>query len=165
MEDDMTPTTRRLLAAVRIALSFTYFWAFIDKLFGLGFATAAENAWIAGGSPTYGFLNFGTAGPMAPLYQSIAGNPVIDVLFMFGLFGLGVALLLGIGMKIAAIGGPLLMLLMWSAHLPPQNNPLIDDHIVYALIIPVLTFAGIGKTWGLGEWWSQRVGKIAPILE
>jgi thiosulfate dehydrogenase (quinone) large subunit len=161
----MTLTTRRLLALVRIALGFTFFWAFIDKVFGFGFATAPENAWIAGGSPTFGFLNFGTAGPLAPLYQSLAGNPIIDVLFMFGLFGLGVALLLGIGMKIAAVGGPLLMLLMWSAHLSPANNPLIDDHIVYALIIPILALTESGKVWGLGNWWSKLVGTTAPILE
>jgi thiosulfate dehydrogenase (quinone) large subunit len=164
-EDEMTATTRRLLALVRIALGFTFLWAFVDKLFGLGFATKPENAWLAGGSPTYGFLTFGTAGPLAPLYQGMAGHPLVDALFMFGLFGLGTALLLGIGMKIAAVGGPLLMLMMWSAHLSPPNNPLIDDHIVFALIIPVLALAGIGKTWGLGGWWSERVGKVAPILE
>ena len=161
----MTPATRRLLAAVRIALGFIFLWAFVDKLFGLGFATQPQNAWIRGGSPTYGFLTFATVGPLAPMLQSIAGHPVIDVLFMFGLAGLGFALVLGIGMKIAAVGGPVLMLLMWSAHLPPANNPLIDDHIIFALIIPVLALAGSGKTWGLGEWWSERIGKVAPILE
>jgi thiosulfate dehydrogenase (quinone) large subunit len=161
----MTPLARRLLALVRIALGFTFLWAFADKLLGLGFATKPENAWLAGGSPTYGFLTFGTAGPFAAMLQSIAGHPVIDALFMFGLFGLGVALLLGVGMKVAAVAGPLLMLLMWSAHLPPTNNPLVDDHIVFALIIPALALADIGKTWGLGSWWSERVGNVAPILE
>lgn len=161
----MTPIARRLFAAVRITLGFTFFWAFVDKLFGLGFATKPENAWIAGGSPTYGFLSFGTAGPLAPLYQSLAGNPIIDALFMFGLFGLGTALLLGIGLKIAAIGGPLLMLLMWSAHLPPTNNPLVDDHIVFAFIIPALAAVQAGKTWGLGGWWSEHVGKTVPVLD
>jgi thiosulfate dehydrogenase (quinone) large subunit len=164
-EDEMTPVTRRLLAAVRIALGFTFLWAFLDKLFGLGMATKPENAWLAGGSPTYGFLTFGTTGPLASLYKGLAGHPVIDALFMVGLLGLGMALLLGIGMKVAAVGGPLLMLLMWSASLPPANNPLIDDHIVYALMIPALALAGAGKTWGLGEWWWGRIGKVAPILE
>jgi thiosulfate dehydrogenase [quinone] large subunit len=161
----MNSKTRRLLAAVRIALGFTFLWAFIDKLFGLGLATEPDSAWIAGGSPTYGFLAFGTAGPLAPLYQNLAGNPIIDALFMFGLFGLGVALLLGIGMRIASVGGPLLMLLMWSAHLPPANNPIIDQHLIYGLTIPALAAADIGRTWGLGAWWSEHVGKVAPILE
>lgn len=160
----MNTTMRRLLAAVRIALGWTFLWPFLDKLFGLGFATARENAWLAGGSPTYGFLSFATAGPLAPLYQSLAGKPVIDALFMFGLFGLGTALLLGIGMRIAAVAGPLLMLLMWSAHLPPENNPLIDQHVVYGLLIPILAAADIGKVWGLGRWWADRVGRVARFL-
>ena len=41
---------RYALAVARIALGWTFLWAFVDKLFGLGFATAAEDAWINGGS-------------------------------------------------------------------------------------------------------------------
>ncbi|MFP4346065.1 MAG: hypothetical protein ACLFU8_15320 [Anaerolineales bacterium] len=151
-------------ALTRIALGFIFLWAFLDKLFGLGFSTPPENAWLAGGSPTAGFLQFAPRGPFAGLYNSMAGNPVVDVLFMFGLLGLGIALLLGIGMKIAGVAGPLLMLLMWSARLPPENNPIIDEHIVYAFTIMGLAAARAGRTWGLGEWWAERV-KGAPILE
>lgn len=161
----MNANARRLLAVTRIGLGWTFFWAFIDKLLGLGFATESENAWIAGGSPTYGFLNFATSGPLAGFYQSLAGNPIIDALFMLGLLGLGIALLLGVGMRIASVGGPLLMLLMWSAHLPPENNPMIDQHIIYALMIPALAAAEAGKVWGIGEWWSRRVGQAVPVLE
>ena len=40
------------LALSRILLGFVFLWAFLDKTFGLGFATAAEKAWVAGGSPS-----------------------------------------------------------------------------------------------------------------
>ncbi len=160
----MNKNVRRLLAVTRIGLGWIFFWAFIDKLFGLGFATPPENAWLAGGSPTAGFLQFATTGPLAGFYQGIAGHPIVDGLFMFGLFGLGVALLTGVGMKIAGIGGPLLMLLMWSAHLPPENNPVLDDHIIYALILMTLSAAEAGETWGLGRWWSARVTALASTL-
>ncbi len=161
----MDKNLRRLLAALRIALGWIFLWAFIDKLFGLGFATEPQNAWLAGGSPTRGFLTYATTGPFAPFHQSIAGNPMVDFLFMFGLAGLGVALILGIGLKIAAIGGALMMLLMWSAHLPPENNPLIDQHIIYALLLVTLAVADAGKTWGLGRWWHRQIGRRAPLLE
>ena len=92
----MKQKTRYILAALRISLGWTFLWAFLDKLLGLGLSTAPENAWIAGGSPTYGFLTHATAGPLARLYQSIAGHPLVDALFMFGLAGLGVALMLGV---------------------------------------------------------------------
>jgi len=159
----MKQKTRYILAALRISLGWTFLWAFLDKLLGLGLSTAPENAWIAGGSPTYGFLTHATAGPLARLYQSIAGHPLVDALFMFGLAGLGVALMLGIGLKIAGIGGPLMMLLMWSARLPPAQNPVIDQHIIYALLFILLAQTEAGTTWGLGNWWREHVG--VPILE
>mgnify|MGYP000222443878 CR=1 FL=1 len=159
----MNQKTRYVLAVLRISLGWVFFWSFLDKLLGLGISTAPENAWLAGGSPTYGFLTFATAGPLAGLYQSIAGLPVVNVLFMFGLLGLGLALILGIGLKIAGVGGPLMMLMMWSAHLPPAQNPLIDQHIIYALLFVLLAQTEAGMTWGLGNWWRERVG--IAILE
>ncbi|MGC9522626.1 MAG: hypothetical protein ACP5HG_12180 [Anaerolineae bacterium] len=160
----MPSKARYALAAARIGLGWTFLWAFLDKLLGLGRATEPDGAWIRGGSPTFGFLSFATSGPLSGLYQSIAGHPVVDALFMFGLLGLGLALLLGIGMRIASVGGTLMMLLMWSANLPPANNPLIDQHIIYALVIIACAAADIGKTWGLGAWWARTVGEKAPYL-
>ena len=48
--------TRYVWAGVRLALGWTFLWAFIDKLFGLGFATPEGKGWIDGGCPTKGFL-------------------------------------------------------------------------------------------------------------
>jgi hypothetical protein len=45
-----------------IALGWVFLWAFLDKAFGLGFATERADAWINGGSPTFGCLNFATEG-------------------------------------------------------------------------------------------------------
>ena len=42
---------RRVLAVLRIMFGFYFLWAFLDKTFGLGFATPAAKAWINGGSP------------------------------------------------------------------------------------------------------------------
>lgn len=102
---------------------------FSDKLLGLGFATKSENAWLTDGSPTYGFLSFAAHSPLAAFYKGLAGNPLVDVLSMVGLLGLGLALLLGVGLRIVGIAGPLLMLLMGSARIPPENNPLVDEPI------------------------------------
>lgn len=155
----MSKTGRYLVAGARIVLGWTFLWAFLDKLLGLGFATKPENAWLAGGSPTYGFLSFAAHGPLAAFYKGLAGNPVVDVLFMVGLLGLGLALLLGVGLRIAGIAGPLLMLLMWSARIPPENNPLVDEHIVYAFLLAALPHLEAGHTLGLGRWWTERTAK------
>jgi thiosulfate dehydrogenase [quinone] large subunit len=144
---------RYLLAGIRLALGWVFLWAFLDKAFGLGFATPSERSWINGGSPTNGFLG-SAEGPFSGFYHSIAGSGVADALFMAALLGVGVALLLGIGMRIAAGAGALLTVMMWTAVLPPTTNPFMDDHLVYAAILIVLALLGAGTTLGFGRVWA-----------
>jgi thiosulfate dehydrogenase [quinone] large subunit len=146
---------RYVFGAVRLALAWTFLWAFADKTFGLGHETAAKAAWINGGSPTKGFLGHGAAGPFADFYHSIAGAAWADWLFMIGLLGIGIALALGIGMRIAAASGALLYVLMWSVVLPPENNPFMDDHLINAGVLVGLALIGAGATLGLGRWWGE----------
>lgn len=140
----------------RIALGWVFLWAFLDKFFGLGFATSAQKAWLAGGSPTEGFLLHGTKGPFASFYQSLAGVAFVDWLFMMGLLLIGLSLLLGIFMTVAGYSGALMMILMFTAgFILPQNNPLIDDHIIYGLVLVGLAWSGSGRWLGLGDWWAS----------
>ena len=157
---------RYVAAAIRISLAWVFLWAFLDKAFALGHDTGVNAktgatdyfgsaAWIHGGSPTAGFLGFATKGPLAAFYSNLAGNVVVDWIFMLGLLGIGVALLLGIGMRIAAVSGAAMLIMMWSAVLPPANNPFMDDHIVYALVLGLLALIGAGRTLGLGKAWEK----------
>lgn len=149
-------TTHKLLGATRILLGWTFLWAFLDKLFGLGFATAAESAWLSGGSPTTGFLKFATKGPFADLFSSLAGSAWVDWLFMIGLLALGVALILGIAMKMATCAGALLMALMYAAgFIPPEHNPFVDEHVIYAVVLVLLYHQNAGSYWGLQTTWSK----------
>jgi thiosulfate dehydrogenase [quinone] large subunit len=156
----------RSLALLRIGFGLTFLWAFFDKLLALGFHTGYDQAgnldrfgdaaWINGGSPTMGFLKFGADGPFASFYHSIAGAAWADWLFMLGLLGIGLALTLGIGMRLAAAAGVVLYLMMWSVVLPPENNPVIDDHMLGAITLVVLAATSAGNTWGLGRIWSRN---------
>ena len=160
-----TPFLRYLWAATRLCLGWTFLWPFLDKAFGLGHETPSGDAWLSGGNPTEGFLSH-SAGPFSSIYQSIAGAGVVNVLFMTGLLAIGVALLLGIAMRPACIAGATMLMLMWTASLPPENNLFMDDHIIYALVLIGLAAVGAGKTLGLGERWAripivQRHGWLA----
>ena len=171
-----TPTTRAgtearpgivgiLAGLTRISLGWVFLWAFLDKTFGLGYATEGKDAWIDGGSPTFGFLSFGAKGPFKDFYNGIAGDTWADWLFMIGLLGIGIGLLLGVMVRISAWSGALLVFLMWTAALPPENNPFMDDHIVYALVLLLLAEMGAGHWLGLGGWWErQAVVEKNPVL-
>lgn len=147
--------TRYAFAGVRLLLAFEFLWAFGDKLLGWGLATPTDRAWINGGSPTEGYLS-GVEGTFAGFFGALAGNAVIDWLFMLGLVGIGAALALGIGMRIAAGTGALLMLLMWLASLPLGVNPFVDYHLIDAVLLVGLAAFLAGDTAGLGKWWAQR---------
>jgi thiosulfate dehydrogenase (quinone) large subunit len=123
---------------LRWVMGLIFLWAFADKLFGLGFSTSSERAWLNGGSPTTGFLTNATKGPFAELFQSLAGVAIVDWLFMLGLLGVGLTLILNRYLQWGALAGIIMMILMWLAVFPPENNPLLDEHIVYALVLTVL---------------------------
>jgi len=135
--------------ALRITLGLILLWAFLDKLWGLGFATAADKSWLLGTSPTAGFLQFAAKGPFAPLYQAMAGSLVVDLLFMLGLLLIGLSLIFGIGIRIAGYSGALLMFLMWTAVLPPEHHPFLDEHIVYGIILLTLAMSNVGRSYSL----------------
>src|SRR3954470_11423774 len=111
----LTTAAAKALAVLRISTGFVFLWAFFDKTFGWGYATPSARAWINGGSPTKGFLSGVDVGPFQGTFHSIAGQPWADWLFMLVLLGIGVALILGIGMRIAAGAATLMMAMMWLA--------------------------------------------------
>lgn len=161
-----TRTAGRGLAVLRIATGFIFLWAFLDKTFGLNYATPSAKAWINGGSPTKGFLSSVEVGPFQTFFHSIAGTWWADTLFMLGMLGVGVAVLLGVTLRLAAIAGVVLMLMMWIAEAPfaqhmstgapnGSSNPLVDYHIVYALSLIVLAATCAGTTWGVGRIWAR----------
>ncbi|MGZ6880002.1 MAG: hypothetical protein ACXVGB_08880, partial [Mycobacteriaceae bacterium] len=123
-------------------------------------------AWIHGGSPTKGFLTSVKVGPFQSAFHSIAGTWWADWLFMLGMLGIGVAVIAGVAMRIAAGAGVLMLAMMWFAEFPiaqhtsagaasGSSNPFMDYHIEYALVLIVLALTAAGTTWGLGRAWAR----------
>jgi thiosulfate dehydrogenase [quinone] large subunit len=147
---------RRALALARLGTAVVFLWPFADKLLGLGYATPAERAWLAGAAPAQGYLEHGAQGPLAGTFASMAG-PVSDWLFMLGMLGTGLALLLGIGIRAAAVCGGLLFAMLWLSQWPfaaGSNNPVVDQHVLVILVLVVLATTLAGDTWGLGRRWA-----------
>ena len=147
-------------------MGWIFLWAFMDKLWGLGFATEASRSWLSGASPTSGFLNFAASGPLAEYYRGLAGQAWVDWSYMVGLGLMGAALILGAGVRIASYAGALFMLLLYGAVLPIENNPFLDEHLVYILVLIGLAGSRSGHTLGLGSWWvGTRLVQRFPFLE
>jgi thiosulfate dehydrogenase [quinone] large subunit len=173
----ITTAAGRTLAVLRIALGFIFLWAFLDKTFGLGYSTPAAKAWINGGSPTSGFLGHVEVGPFRAFFVSLSGSPVVDTLFMLAMLGVGLALILGMGLRIAAVSATILMLGMWAAEWPlaqltfegqPSGsvNPIVDYHLIYALVAIVAALTYAGRVWGLSKMWeSTSLVKRLPWLK
>lgn len=70
----LTKTAAKALAVLRLSTGFVFPWAFLDKTFGLGYATPTAMAWIHGGSLTRGFLASIDAGPLQSFLHTIAGQ-------------------------------------------------------------------------------------------
>lgn len=176
-------TQRRAMWAwtgLRLLLGWSLLWAFLDKFFGLGFATCrvadsaaidfgCDAAMVNGGSPTYGFLNFGTQGshtgflfdwmaPSAPDAINLA-----DVGFMAVLLLGGLALMLGIGVRTAALGGALLMAFMFLAgDVWPENNPVNSSHIIEMVAFIGIAIVGAGP-FALQRWVNKNIPLLARI--
>ena len=85
---------------------------------------------------------------------------------MVGMFAVGVALVAGVGLRISALSGGLIMAMMWFAEFPiarhtstgkasGSTNPLTDYHLIYTVVLVVLAAAYAGHTWGLGRLWAK----------
>lgn len=164
--------------ALRLLLGWSFLWAFLDKMFGLGFGTcrgeSPEGARLAsidyvcsasmikGGSPTFGFLTYATpASHLGGLFDWMPSSGpdtigVADVLFMAALLLGGVALMLGVGTRIAAIGGAVLMLFMFLAsEVWPENNPVNSSHIIEMVAFLGIASVGPGR-FALQGWFDRK---------
>lgn len=164
---------------MRIAIGLVFLWAFMDKAVRLGFDTCrvqtedgayaadidylCDGAFVKGGAPTYGFLEFGTEGShTGDLFHWIApASPtdpnLADWAFMAGLLAVGLGLTFGAFTRLAATGGAVLLVFMYLAGFVwPDHHPFLDDHLIYALVLVALAVTGAGRAWSVDGLRSRR---------
>jgi thiosulfate dehydrogenase (quinone) large subunit len=191
LEPIHTKGLQRVFALLRVAAGWTFLWAFLDKAFALGFSTGrvlndagstvridffGDAAWIHGASPTAGALGFAMKGPFVHFYQTITGFQMtaagptsaawIDWVYMLSMLLIGTALILGIGVRLAAIGGIIWMAIFYTATaIWPEHNNFVDEHVIAALVLAGLFLANAGRYYGLGKIWQRtELVKRHPIL-
>ena len=141
------------LGIVWILLGFVFLWSFLDKTFGL-YGTSPNESWLAGESPTAGYLG-SLEGTLAPVFHAMAGQPWVDWMFMLGMGLVGMALILGVAMRLAAVGAVALMGSLYLTSVPLEDNPLIDEHLMYGTLAVVLMLMRAGDVLGAGRLWAR----------
>ena len=185
LEPIHTKGLQRVFGVLRLAMGFTFLWAFLDKLFALGFSTGrvlndagqtvkidffGPDAWINGASPTAGAVGFALKGPFADNIQTITGfqmtqaGPTVagwlDWVYMVSLLLIGLGLITGVLTRIAAIGGIIWLAVFYlGTAIWPEHNPFLDEHVLEAIVLVGLILANAGRYYGLGKIW-QRVGFV-----
>ncbi len=81
---------------------------------------------------------------------------------MIGLLGIGIGARCSASRCARGSGGRALLVLMWTAVLPPENNPFMDDHLIYAMVLVLITALGAGHTFGLGRSGKSRRCAVTP---
>lgn len=164
---------------LRLSLGWIFLWSFLDKAIGLGFATGrdsqtgsidffSDKAWFNGGSPTEGFLKAGlhTKAPFTDMYSSLSGQAWVDWVYMLSMLLIGVALIAGVATRLAVFGAIVWMAMFYTASaIWPENNPFLDEHLVYIIVLVGIAWVGAGRYLGLGGWWERTdLVRRYPIL-
>ncbi len=142
-------TPRGFVVLLRILLAWVFLYAASHQAFEPGWSAAGFLA----NTKTFNFL-------FAPL-ASPGLAPVISFLVAWGHLLIGLSLLAGLALRVSAAFGALLMILYWMAHMDfpfitNTNNFIVDDHIIYGVVLVMLIVVKAGHVWGLDTWASKQ---------
>jgi len=144
---------------LRIVMGWTLFQGGVTKLVTYLDANP-DNNWTAAGY----LANAVPAGnPFMGVWGSMAGSPLIDLLNMWGLTLTGLGLLVGALVRWNAFWGAIMMLFYWAAALeggllaglPLAHGWVVDDHIVYAVLLFGLGAFGAGRILGVDSYLEE----------
>ena len=132
------------LFLLRVSMGWLMFYAGITKVLNPGWSAA-------------GYL--GSAKTFPAFYTWFLRPdilPFTNFINEWGLTLLGVSLILGIGVRFGSVLGAVLMMLYYFPVLNfpyiGQNSYIVDDHIIYALVLLYFAAVRAGRVWGLENW-------------
>ena len=143
----MTKSQNFFLFLLRISLGWLFFYSGITKIF--------DPNWSAEGY-LKGAKNF------VWFYQWFSSPdviPFVNFLNEWGQLFLGISLILGIAVRLSSKLGILMMLLYYFVILdfpyPNAHSFLVDEHIIYSLVLLFFAKFKVGRVWGLADWCSN----------
>lgn len=128
------------IIALRVVMGWVLFYAGITKVL--------DPSWTAKGY----LANIPAANPFNSLWASMAGNPLIDYLVMWGLTLTGLGIIIGALVRWNSFWGAVMMLFFWLSSFPLKHSIIIDDHLVYAALLFGLGAFGAGRIFGIDSY-------------
>jgi len=140
--------SKLILSITRVAMGWLFLYAGLTKVFNPEWSAAG----YLGNAKTFPeFFNWFLRPEILPF---------TNLVNEWGLTLLGVSLILGVFVKYSGYLGALLMLLYYFSALDfPKigaNSYLVDEHIIYALILLYLVLVKAGDYWGFDGWRKNR---------
>src|SRR3989338_3316553 len=133
--------------SLRLAMGWLMFYAGITKILDSSWSAAG---YLQGAKTFAGFYDW-------LLQPSIL--PTINFINEWGLTLLGASLIFGVFVRLSSTAGRILMLLYYFPILDfPYPNPhsyLVDEHVIYALVLLYFAASRAGRVYGLENWCSN----------
>ncbi len=147
----MNKISQKTILILRVALGWLMLYAGLDKVL--------SGSWSAAGF-LHGAKTFNS------FYVFLAQPSLIGVVNFFNEWGLtllGASLILGVFVRWSSILGAVLMILYYfasNAFPAVPNGFIVDDHIIYALILVFFAAVGAGRHYGLDSILSKTRSKF-----
>lgn len=140
---------RSLILLLRLTMAWIFLYAASQQVFVPGFSVAG---FLSGTKTFHAFFAPFTAPSIAP---------VITFLVAYGHLLIGLSLLTGLLVRVSSVFGIGLMTIYWMAHMnfpyiSATTNFLVDEHVVYAVVLGLLIATRAGHFWGLDGWVSRQ---------
>ena len=135
------------LFLLRLSMGWMMFYSGITKIVNSDWSSAG---YIANAKTFPGFY---------AIFLQTNVLPAVNFINEWGLTLLGVSLILGVFVRLSSLFGASLMTLYYFPILQfPHPNPhayIVDEHIIYALVLLFLAALKAGRFWGLEKWCSS----------
>lgn len=137
------------LLGLRLVMGWILLQGGLEKLF--------DPDWTAAG-----YLQFAIAdsNPFKETFVDMAGSTLVDQVVIWGLTLTGLGLILGAAVRWCAFWAAAMMLIFWVSAwqggmlqgIPLEHGWVVDDHVIYAVLLFGLGAFGAGRILGVDAW-------------
>ncbi len=143
----MTQSQKLTLFLLRIGMGWMMLYAGVTKI--------TDPAWSA----AFYLKDAKTFPELFHWFMQPGVLPIVNLINEWGLTLLGVSLILGIFVRLSSVLGALLMLLYYFPILngvyPNPHSYIVDEHVIYTLVLLFLAAVRAGRIWGMEDWCSH----------